>query len=368
MEFKIGKKTVGDGHPTYVIAEAGSNHNGRLDLAKKLIGVAADAGADAVKFQVFRADKLYVPTAGTADYLKTKKSVYDIIKEMEMPYGWLGELIDCSRDNGIDFLASAFDEESADALDRAGVPAFKIASYELNHVPLIEHVAKKGKPMIMSAAGFATYGEIEDAIGACRKHGNGKVALMHCVAKYPAPLEHSNLLVIRTLKQAFGVPAGWSDHTADPVKAPELAVMLGANLVEKHFTLDRSMPGPDHKYALEPRGLKEMVGAVRRAEKTGAKERERRLREKSALKILGSPVKRVTPVEEELYRFAKRYIYAIEDIRKGERISAANVRALRPGKNPPGLAPKFMPLVIGRKAASLIRKYSPLTLYSLLQD
>lgn len=366
MELNVAGKKIGDGNPMFITAEAGSNHNGKIDLAKKLIDATSEAGADAVKFQLFRADKLYVPTAGSADYLKNKRSVYDILKEMEIPYEWLGELKDYAGDRNLIFYAAAFDEDSADVLEKAGVPAYKITSYTVTHIPLVEHTAKKGKPILMSV-GLASYGEIEEALEACRKNGCNEVALMHCVTKYPAPLEYSNLRVIRTLSQAFGLPTGLSDHTADAVLAPETTALLGGSLIEKHLTLDRKMQGPDHAYAIEPAELKQMVSAIRAAEKLSEKEREKRLKEKARQKVLGSPIKRVTPIEKELYAFARTRIFAIKDITKGERVTKENARVLRPGKNPPGLEPKYWNIVENRQAVRPIKKYAPITWDDLLQ-
>ena len=195
-KFKLGNKVIGNGAPTFIIAEAGSNHNRDLNMAKQLIDVAADAGADAIKFQLFKADKLYVPTAGTADYLKNSTNIFDIIKSMEMPYDWLPELADYAKSKGLVFLSSVFDEESADVFDKFS-PGFKIASYEVTHLPLIRHIARKKKPMIIST-GLANIGEMYEALQACRQEGNENIALLHCIAQYPAQPEHANLNVIKT--------------------------------------------------------------------------------------------------------------------------------------------------------------------------
>lgn len=330
--IKIGKKTIGDGEPTFIIAEAGSNHNGKLDLAKKLIDTAAEAGADAVKFQVFRANRLYPKRSGTADYLKNEKSIYQIIKEMEMPHEWLPELFNYCNKKGIIFLASVFDEESADKLEEVGVAAFKTASYECTHLPLLEHIAKKRKPVIMST-GLASIEEIRESLGVIYSSGNKDVALMHCVTKYPAPVEHTNLKVMDTLKSEFETPVGISDHSRNPLVVPLAAAALGANLIEKHFTLDNNLPGPDHKFAVEPQELKDMVKGIRDVELA-----------------LGSPVKKITPVEEELYKFARRRIHARKRIEKGEVLTEENIAILRSGKLKPGLEPKFFEELLGKKA------------------
>jgi N-acetylneuraminate synthase len=336
IKIKVGSKKIGEGEPAFIIAEAGSNHNGRIEQAKKLIDVAVEAGADAVKFQLFRAEKLYPQNAGHADYLKTKKSIYRIIKEMEMPYDWIPELYDYCRERSIIFLASHFDEESADKLEEVCVDAYKIASYECTHIPLLRYTAKKGKPIIMST-GLASLGEIEESLNVIYAQGNSQVALMHCAAAYPTPIEHVNLRVMDTLKTAFEVPVGISDHTRDPILVPIVAVARGANIIEKHFTLSNKLEGPDHRFAIEPHELKAMVKSIRMTEKA-----------------LGSPHKHVMPSEKELYKFARRRIHAIRDIKKGEIITSKNAAILRSGKLPPGAEPKFWDLILGKKAAKNI--------------
>jgi len=343
VRIRIGDKQIGEGGPTFIIAEAGSNHNGDLNIAKKMIDVASDAGADAVKFQTFRAEKLYPEHSGSADYLKTKKSIYQIIKEMEMPYDWIPELFEYCRGVGITFLSTPFDEESADKLEEVGIEAFKIASYESIHLPLIRHVAKKGRPIIMST-GLANLGEIEESLDAIYSTGNKDVALMHCIAKYPAPIEYTNIRVLDTLKSAFSIPVGLSDHSRDPFIVPYAAVARGADIIEKHFTLDNNLEGPDHKFAVEPHELKDMIRGIRAVESA-----------------LGNPVKRVTPVEEELYKFGRRCIFAIEDIKRGNTFTEKNIRILRTGKLKPGLKPKYWDIILSKRAAKDIKKYECLT-------
>lgn len=341
--IKIEEKTIGDGEPTFIIAEAGSNHNGKIKLAKRLIDTAAEAKVDAIKFQVFRADEMYPKKSGTADYLKNEKSVYRIIKEMEMPYEWLPELFSHCNKKGIVFLASTFDEESSDKLDEAGATAFKIASYECTHLPLIEHIAKKRKSIIMST-GLASIEEIHESLRAIYSKGNKDVALMHCVAKYPAPIENTNLRVIDELKSEFKTPVGMSDHSSDPLLVPMTAAALGANLIEKHFTLDKNLPGPDHKFAVEPHELKEMVKGIRKVELA-----------------LGSSVKKITQAEEELYKFARRRVHAKKKIKKDEIFTKENIAILRSGKLKPGLDPKFFYELLGKTAGRDIEEGEGIT-------
>lgn len=340
-KIRLGNRWVGDGALCFIIAEAGSNHNGSMIQAQKLIDVAASARADAVKFQLFRAEKLYPRNAGRSDYLKTRKPIYDIIKEMELPYEWLPKLAAHCRRKRILFLASVFDEESADRLDPY-VQAHKIASYEMTHLPLIRHVAGKRKPVIIST-GTANLDEVAQTVAAFRKTGNRNLLLMQCTAAYPAPLESLNVRAVAALKSAFGFPTGLSDHSRDPWLGPVAAVAAGANLIEKHFTLDNHLPGPDHAFAVEPDELAEMVRRIRQTEQ-----------------VLGSGVKRMQPTEKELRDFGRRSIFAVQPIRAGESIMERHVATLRNGKNRAGIPPGCWDQVLGRKASRDIRPERPL--------
>jgi N-acetylneuraminate synthase len=324
----------------YVIAEAGSNHNGEWDLAERLVDVAADAGADAVKFQLFRAERLYPRNAGHADYLHVDTDIYDIVARMEMPEEWLPRLASHCTERGIDFLVTPFDEYSADVIEPY-VPAYKIASYELTHEPLVRHVASKGKPMIVST-GAATLDEVGEALAAARDAGAQDVVLLQCTAAYPASLEAMNVASLRDLHERFGVPVGLSDHSADPVIAPVLAVAFDAQVIEKHFTTDRSLPGPDHSFALEPEELRRLVRAVRDAEIAR-----------------GDARKQVHPQEEELRAFARRSVFAARDIAAGELIDSDALAVLRHGKRGEGLPPSALSSLIGRRASRAIAAGSP---------
>lgn len=322
---------MGAGNPCFIIAEAGSNHNGSLEQAKHLIDVAAEAGADAVKFQLFRASKLYHKDAGRSDYLKQDKSIYEIIADMEMPYQWLPELAEYCVGVGIVFLCSAFDEDSLEQLDPY-VPAYKIASYEMTHLPLVSHIAWKGKPVIIST-GTANLEEVDETVAAFSGTGNRDLMLMQCTASYPAPVGSLNLRAIATMKEAFGVPVGLSDHSRDPLIGPLAAVAIGANLVEKHFTLSNRLPGPDHSFAVEPAELALMVKRIREVEQA-----------------LGSGIKEVQPDEGVLRAFARRSIFAIREITAGETLSPDNVAVLRCGEKSPGLEPKYYQELQGKTA------------------
>jgi N,N'-diacetyllegionaminate synthase len=333
--FSIGDRAVGSGEPTFVIAEAGSNHNGDLETAKELIDVAADAGADAVKFQTFRAKNLYVEESGVVKYLDDDRTIYEIIESMEMPYEWIPELHDHCLEQGIQFMSTPFDERSAEELSEY-VPAWKVASYTSSHIPFLEYLAGTDKPIIMST-GAHGLDEIAESVEALRDAGATELALLQCVAAYPTPLSEINVRVVRTLQEEFDVPAGLSDHTLDPVTAPSAAVSLGASVVEKHFTLDKSMEGPDHKFALEPSELDRMVSAIR---DTG--------------QALGTGQKRVLDVEEELYEKARRSIQAVKNIEAGEQITDVKVKVLRPGEKEAGLPPKSYDELLGKTAKRTI--------------
>jgi N-acetylneuraminate synthase len=334
---RIGSRAVGEGQPCFIIAEAGSNHNQKLSLAKKLVDTAVNAKADAVKFQVFVPEKIYVKDAGFADYLGNKKTIQQIFKDIMMPQDWLPKLAEYCKKKGIMFLSSAFDEDSVDIVDPY-VAAHKIASYESTHFPLIRHIAKKGKPIIMSV-GMASIDEIREVLNVIASTGNKNVIIMHCISKYPTPIEASNLRVIDTLRKEFGVPVGISDHTREPVINPIAVVARGGNAVEKHFTLSNKLPGPDHKFALEPDELAEMVSSIRKTESA-----------------LGSPVKQVQQIEKELYSFARRRVHATKNILKGEIFTKQNIAVLRSGKSRPGMEPKYFDWVLGRRAAADIRE------------
>jgi N,N'-diacetyllegionaminate synthase len=331
----IAGRRIGPGEPTYVIAEAGSNHDGNLDQAYALIDLAVEARADAVKFQTFRAEALYPRSAGQTDYLALPRSIFDVIREMEMPREWIPKLAARCRERGIDFLSTPFDEHSADLLEEH-VALFKIASYEMTHVPLVQHIAGKGKPAIMST-GTASLEEVGEAVASFRATGNDQLILMQCTARYPAPLSALNLRTIPLMRSTFDLPVGLSDHSREALTGPIAAVALGASAIEKHFTLSNRLSGPDHVYALEGRELIEMVAAVRAAEKT-----------------LGSGIKEPLPEEMELRTFARRSILSTRMIAAGEPLTRENIAVLRCGNLGYGLHPREFPALIGRVARSAI--------------
>lgn len=352
-KIKIGDKQVGKGEPTFVIAEAGSNHNGKLEQAKKLVDMAADAGVDAIKFQLFKAERIYPKNCGVVDTPMGKVDFFKVLKNMELPLNWLEILKEYSEKKELIFLVSSFDEESADALENVGITAHKLGSSELNHIPLLEHLAKKNKPIILST-GLSKLGEIEEAIDTCYTVGNRQVILLHCISAYPTPLEDCNLNVIKTLKRAFDVPVGFSDHTLDPIIAPVTAVAIGADVIEKHFTISKKLEGPDHSFALEPLELKKMVEGIRKVEKIEEKVTYvRKLfgKEKTDV-VLGTYKKMIAPSEKDIYPNDKRSIHAVQNIKKGDILTKENIMVLRSERNlNPGMHPRYYKLILGKKVS-----------------
>lgn len=345
-------------HRTYIIAEAGVNHNGSLDMAKKLVEAAAEAGADAVKFQTFKADNLVSISAPKAEYqirsTGIDESQHEMIRKLELNEAAHETLIEHCRACNIQFLSTPFDLESVALLvKRFNLPIIKIPSGDITNAPLMLKIAQTGKPVILST-GMSTLGEIEDALGVlafgylgnnessiaafreayCSAEGsatlNDKVTLLHCTTEYPAPFEEVNLKVMDTLRSAFGLPVGYSDHT-EGIAVPIAAVARGAVVIEKHFTLDRTLPGPDHKASLEPTELKQMVAAIRVVEQA-----------------LGSGRKHPTPSELKNMSVARKSLVSVCKIMAGEPFTADNLAVKRPGN---GLSPMQYWDLLDRKAS-----------------
>ena len=338
----IGDRPVGEGAPVYIIAEAGSNHDQELDQARRLIDVAAAAGADAVKFQTFTSDKIVAETTTRAKYLDDvlppDQTMSDLFRKLELPHEWHAELKRHAEDQGLDFLSTPFDHEAVDLLDELGVKAFKVATYELWHLPLIRDIASRGKPIICST-GMANLADIQEAVDTVAATGNDQLILLHCVVNYPPPFSDLNLRAIETIRRAFGVPVGWSDHTPGWL-APVIATALGAAVVEKHFTTDRTRSGPDHRFALEPDELRSMVAAIRDTEAA-----------------LGSGIKRRARAEDDLYTTARRSLFAARSMDAGETVREEDVAILRPGT---GIEVRDLPKVVGRTTRRRIERHEPL--------
>lgn len=330
--FEIQGRPVGGGAPCYVIAEAGANHNRDLGIARELIDVAVSAGADAVKFQVYSGTALYSTKTPRFTYLKgiNDKATHEVLEDAALPREWIPDLAAYCTERNITFFATPFDARAVEELTDVGVPVMKIASFELVDLGLIRAAAGSGVPLILST-GMATYGEVEDALGAAAEGGARDVALLRCASLYPSPPNIMNLKAMKTMRRAFGVPVGLSDHTTG-VAIPAGAAALGMDILEKHFTLSRDMDGPDHPFAIEPDELRAMVKAVRDVE---AALGSGRLEGPSALEA------------EEMYRLARRSIVAATDIPAGTVLAAEHLTVKRPGF---GIKPKYLDSVVGRTA------------------
>lgn len=350
--IQLHHHAVGGDAPILIVAECGINHNGSLDMALRMVEAASAAGAGAMKFQLFRAEGMYTPRAGmyrtaTGDLVP----IYELMREVELPLDWLPHLSRTCRDHGVDFIMTVCDEWCVAQMDEVDFDVYKIASYEIEHLPMLAEIARRDKPIFLST-GAATMAEVEEAMAVLSPDGTRPIGLFQCTAKYPAPEESLNLAVMRTFAQTFpnAIP-GFSDHSRDPLKAPVQAVVHGARVIEKHFTLDRNLPGADHSFAVEPEDMRNLVAAVREAEarlERGSPEPEVAVDPLLA----GDGVKRVEPVESGLRGFATRGVFSIADIEPGERFSPRNLRVLRPGELPQGLHPRhYAELVAGGVAA-----------------
>jgi len=341
MRIHINGRPVGDGAPCHVVAEIGSNHDRELHTARRMIEIAAECGADSVKFQTFEAKRLYPRGAGKSDYLGLDTDIFDIIAAMEMPPEWLGELSALAHDLGLAFLSSPFHPEAVELLDPY-VDAFKVASYELTHEPLLRAVAATDRPVIISS-GASTFEEVERAVRLLRGAGKRDLVVLQCTACYPAPLETIDAAVATEYRRRLGVLSGLSDHSLDPVAAPAAAAALGACMVEKHYTLSKDREGPDHAFAVEPDELAALVRGVRAAERAAGRAR-----------------KRVHGVEEELRSFARRSLFVTAPVRQGEAFTEDNVDVLRNGKLGSGLEPRYHGAVLGARASRDLGAPAPL--------
>lgn len=327
------------------MAEIGSNHDGSLTQAKKLVGLAKKAGADAIKFQTFLAAKI-VSKEGFASLGRKlsfqaswKKSVYATYKAAEFPRNWHREIAHCCQEKEIDFFSSPYDKEGVDLLDELGVPAFKIGSGDINFPSHIKYIAGKEKPVIVGT-GASTIEEIREAVNIIKSTGNENIVLLQCITAYPTPIEQANIRVMLTLRNTFQLPVGYSDHSLGIV-VPLGAVALGACMIEKHFTLDNTRSGPDHPFALDVPQFTEMVEKIRLMEKA-----------------LGSYIKEPVPAERETINLQRRSIYARENIPKGTQIGKSMLSILRPDK---GIKPEYFPLLLRKKTRVNIKKGFPLT-------
>lgn len=338
----IADRRIGPGHPTYIIAELSANHNQDYEQAARLVHVAAESGADAIKLQTYTADTLTIDChnqyfqigEGT---IWAGRRLYELYEEAFTPWEWQPRLKALAESLGLHCFSSPFDATAVDFLEQMNVPAHKVASFEIVDIPLLKKIGSTGKPVIMST-GMASLAEISEGVDVLRSAGAPEVALLKCISAYPAPAEAMNLRTIPHLAQAFGVPAGLSDHTLG-ITVPVASVALGATIIEKHFTLSRSTPGPDSQFSLEPDEFRAMVEAVRTAERA-----------------VGDVYYGVSASEQKSRSF-RRSLFVVQDVRKGDPFTAENVRSIRPGD---GLHPRFLEEVLGRSATADIARGTPL--------
>jgi len=359
--IRIGNKLVGKGQPVLVIVEIGSNWNRDLGTAKKMIDVIKEAGGDVAKFQIFHVEGFYPREAGRVDHLLAKqdgKTVFinDLVKKAEVADDVHKQLKAYCEEVGVMYLCSTPQSDMADYLDKMGVPAFKVASPETAKYPMIKHMAKTGKPLILSTGG-STFEETAESVKWVKDEGNENLILMQCVARYPADPFDSNLRVIKTFEEKFDVPTGMSDHSLDPLFVPLTAVAVGAKIIEKHFTLNRNQEGPDHAFAIEPHELKEMIKGIRAVEKVeGEEERLKLVKELTGRsdeeieRVLGTGEKVVFPNEEGNRRFTHQCIFATRPIKKGEIFTEENIDVFRPGLKEWGIEAKHWEEVLGSTA------------------
>lgn len=341
MIFDIAGRKIGPGHPPYVIAEISANHNGNIETALKLINIAKEAGASAVKIQTYRPDTITIDCDSELFQVKgglwDGRTLYDLYGEAFTPWEWHEILFAEAQRLGITLFSSPFDKTAVDFLDDLGTPAYKVASFEAIDLPLIKYIASKGKPMIIST-GMADEEEISEAVDAARSGGCEKLALLHCVSGYPAPAEDYNLRTIPDMIDRFGTIVGLSDHTLDNTTAVT-SIALGASIVEKHFTLDRNGGGPDDSFSLEPEDLRHLCNAV------------------GASSVAMGTVNYGRKSSEQSNVVFRRSLFIVEDIPEGSEITTSNVRSIRPGF---GLPPKHLESVIGLRAVRNLKRGEPL--------
>lgn len=340
--IKIGQKEIAAGCSTYIIAEMSANHGQSYDEAVKIIHAAKEAGADAIKLQTYTPDTITIDCDN--EYFRIGKgtiwegrNLYDLYKEAYTPWEWQPKLKKVANDLGMDLFSTPFDNTAVEFLEKMDVPAYKIASFELVDIPLIQRVAKTGKPIIMST-GMATLAEIDEAVQTAREAGCKELALLKCTSGYPADPAEMNLRTIPHMAEAFRLPVGLSDHTLG-IAVPVAAVALGACIVEKHFTLSRAVPGPDSAFSLEPHEFKAMVDAIRVAEKA-----------------LGTVNYAVTE-KEAASRVFRRSLFVVKDMKAGDVFTEKNIRSIRPGY---GLTTKYIDAILGKKAKRDIAEGTPL--------
>lgn len=325
--FKIDSTTLTEKN-TYVIAEGGLNHNGDINIAKKLIDSAKECGANAIKFQTYK----------TENFVRETNQYFDVFKNAELNFEQFEELKNYSKSIGLTFFSTPFDIESAEFLNQLEIPCFKIASSDLTNLPLITKIAKMQKPMIISS-GLSTMNEINDAVNCCLFEGNNQIALLHCVANYPAQPNEVNMNVINTLKKTFGFPIGYSDNGESSL-VDIVAVSMGANIIEKHFTLDKKMSGPDHGFSIDPNGLKSLISQIHEIDQ---------------MKGDGIKIPQFSEIKNRLT--IRKSITAKRDLQQGEKIQEGDISIKRPAD---GIEPKYLTMILGKTINTNIKKDSPI--------
>jgi pseudaminic acid synthase len=328
--MKIGEKSIGEKNPCFIIAELSANHGGDINTAKETIKAAKRAGADAIKLQTFTADTITLNCK--SDDFKIKQGtlwdgryLHELYQEAALPWEWHEELFKAAREEGLECFSSPFDKTAVNFLENLNTPAYKIASFEITDIPLIEYAASKGKPIIIST-GVAELEDIQLAVDTCRKAGNNQIALLKCTSSYPAPIEEANMIMVKDLAKRFDVISGLSDHTMGAT-VPIVATVFGAKIIEKHFILDRRIGGPDASFSMNENEFSEMVKSIREAESS-----------------IGQIEYNLTPKQLKGKDFS-RSLYVVKDIEKGEIITEENVKSIRPGF---GLHPKYLNHILGK--------------------
>lgn len=342
MEIKFGNKSIGENNPVFIVAELSANHGNSLEVAKESIRAIKQSGADAVKLQTYTADTMTIESDN--EYFKINqgtiwdgKNLHKLYKEAYTPWEWHAELKRTAEELGLVFFSAPFDKTAVDFLDDLGVPAFKIASFEITDIPLIEHAASKKKPIILST-GVSELEDIREAIETCKRVGNENIIILKCTSSYPAPYEEMNLNTIPDMAKKFSTIPGLSDHTLG-IEVPVAAVTLGAKMIEKHFILDRKIGGPDASFSLDAKEFKDMVQAVRNIEKA-----------------LGKVSYKLSDKSKKNREFS-RSLFVVKDIKCGEKLTDENIKSIRPGY---GMHPKFLPVIIGKQATKDLKKGTPL--------
>jgi len=349
MDIEIAGFNITNNERVFIIAELSANHGHDINIAKKTIKAAKDSGADAIKLQTYTAKTLTINCHN--DYFKLNqgtlwdgRTLYNLYEEAYTPWEWHKELMDYANQLGLIIFSTPFDKTAVDFLEELNVPAYKIASFEIVDIPLVEYIASKKKPVIIST-GIATLKEIEDAVKACRRMGNEQIILLKCTSSYPAKVADANLLTMKNMKETFGVEIGLSDHTLGST-VPIVSVALGAKIIEKHFILDKSIGGPDASFSMDKDEFSKMVNAVREAEQS-----------------LGKVDYELTESKKK-NRVFSRSLFIVSDMKEGDFFTEENVRSIRPGH---GLSPKYYYEVLGKKITQDVKRGTPLE-WKLIED